>query len=101
MQDGVTHDGVCGFIDPFSSDANDYFDFMENGEVRAKKAPAAYLIGMFHLNRSFLVNLRVVSRLMSVAVELAERIIEIGVDADPDDAQDLARLVILINQFSR
>ena len=46
----VTEDGE-GFLDPFSSNRNDYFRVMDNGEIEDLKAPAKYMVIMLALNR--------------------------------------------------
>jgi len=46
----ITDDGE-GFLDPFSSNRNDYFRVMNNGEIEDLKASAKYMIFMLALNR--------------------------------------------------
>lgn len=49
-----TIDGLCGYIDPFEVDRNEYFQVTDNGELEGLKAPSKYLIERLALNRPFL-----------------------------------------------
>ena len=46
-----TVNGAEGYIDPFDEDRRDYIDVTDEGEFKARKSPAAYMIGFLELNR--------------------------------------------------
>jgi hypothetical protein len=52
------HNGKDGFIDPFDDDRLAYFEISLNGEIRAIKSPATYVIRLLRLDREFLRKLR-------------------------------------------
>lgn len=47
-----------GYIDPFTTDRNNYFRVEANGELIAINDPAAYMIQRLRLNRDFLIYIR-------------------------------------------
>jgi hypothetical protein len=46
-----THDGMCGFIDPFIEPMSNYFEVLEDGELKTIKPPAPYIEKVLVLNR--------------------------------------------------
>jgi hypothetical protein len=52
------HDGVVGFIDPFTDKRLHYFAVEADGELRSLRPPASYLIRVLALNRPHLKLLR-------------------------------------------
>ena len=53
-----TFEGSIGFLEPFKDDRRDYFEIGSDGEICAKKDPAAYVVKILHLNRPARKNLR-------------------------------------------
>ncbi len=52
------HDGLVGFVDPFTDDRSRYFGVENSGELKPLRAPAKYLIRVLALNRPHLKLLR-------------------------------------------
>lgn len=55
---GGSIDGSAGYVDPFSHDRKDYFEIQSNGELKAKKPPANYMIRVLLLNRPSMKRIR-------------------------------------------
>jgi hypothetical protein len=53
-----THDGTCGFVDPFVENRLDYFVVRSDGRIEPLRHPGKYVIGLLHLEREFMRKLR-------------------------------------------
>ena len=68
-----TVNGAEGYIDPFDEDRRDYIDVTDDGEFKARKSPAAYMIRFLELNRSGRREIRALRRLVyNMAMALLE-----------------------------
>lgn len=54
----ASHDGIVGFIDPFTDNRSLYFSVIEDGHLKPLRPPAEYLIRVLALNRPHLRLLR-------------------------------------------
>lgn len=55
---GRTHVEGVGYIDPFETNRTLYFEVEDGGSLKAREAPAAYMIEQLSLNRPFAVAVR-------------------------------------------
>ena len=62
----ATHNGRDGFVDPFADDRLKYFEIAVNGEIRALKSPAHYMIRLLRMDREFLRKLRELRQLRAL-----------------------------------
>jgi len=53
-----THDGINGFLDPFSDNRLHYFTVKPDGQIEPLRPPAKYIIRLLHLQREFMRKLR-------------------------------------------
>ncbi len=53
-----THDGLCGFIDPFIESRLDYFSINDDGTLVSIKPPAGYIVSILLLNRHSRIQVR-------------------------------------------
>jgi hypothetical protein len=53
-----THDGINGFLDPFSDNRLHYFTVKPDGQIEPMRPPAKYIIRLLHLQREFMRKLR-------------------------------------------
>lgn len=100
---GKTHVGGYGYIDPFKVQRSLYFEVVSNGELRGKKAPAAYVIEHLSLNRPFamavrarrVLRVRLHQAIDSLASDLK------ALDGQPNRPGQLTQIASLLEQANR
>ncbi|EOE6871699.1 TPA: HNH endonuclease [Klebsiella pneumoniae] len=70
--DSPSHNGMVGFIDPFSEHMREYFNIDKHGIIKANKKPADYLIELLKLNRPAKVMLRRRRLQINTAIKMKE-----------------------------
>lgn len=89
-----THDGVNGFVDPFTEDRLEYFEVMSDGRIEALKHPAAYMIRLLHLQREYLRKLRE-KRLLLAELKVRRTSLKAELQADLDSGRQSDPRVML------
>jgi len=57
-EDGPSHNGSEGFIDPFAEHLDQFYEIEADGALRTKKGPAPWVIELLQLNRNSRVQIR-------------------------------------------
>lgn len=98
-----------GWVEPFEECRADFFEVETNGSLRARKAPAEYIIKLLRLNRELLRRLRerrqLLADLPNLLVRLEAKWQPIADGREPGDAKAIARdgvrLIALIKALQK
>lgn len=97
-----THDGINGFVDPFSDDRSEYFSVKPDGQIETLKPPASYLVKVLHLEREFLRKVRE-RRLLKAKLQatIEARKVELRADIAAGIATDQKKFLEIIDIAER